>query len=100
MSKAACSSAVPDQIRKSGNRRGPVLASVCFDSLPSLVWPVTADMGDGTINASVGISPRQSSRGLVSKSELDLPQHKQRVAGEKQVNDRFSVRGVVFNARA
>ena len=56
------------QIRKSETAARPVLASVCFDSLPSLVMPVTADMGDGTINASADISPRQSSRGRVSNS--------------------------------
>jgi hypothetical protein len=41
-------------------------------------------MDDGTINANADICPRQSSRGLVSKSELDFPQHNSGLPGKSR----------------
>ena len=50
------------------------------------------------MNCSVDSSPRQSSRGLVSKSDFVLPQHNERVTRKKRINDLFCVRFVVLDS--
>ena len=52
--------------------------------LPSLVRPVLAVMVDGTMKDSFESCPRHSSRVLVSKEEVDLPQHNRGLPGNRR----------------
>jgi hypothetical protein len=76
------------QIHKSKNAARRCCPSVCalhwiFVWLRIFLFAGNrAVIGDGTINCSLDNSPRQSSRGRVSKSDMDLPAHKSGLSGK------------------